>query len=458
MEDINKKCSFKEHKEINAISYCQDCNVFICNKCLKYHQGLFEYHNITNLEKNKDLFIDICKEKKHRNKLEFYCKKHNQLCCAACITKIETKGYGQHKDCDICTIEDIKEEKKNKLKDNIKYLEDLSKNLSDSIKELKTILDKIEERKEELKLKIQNIFTKLRTALNEREDELLLEVDNKYNDIFGKEDIIKESEKLPNKIKLSLEKGKLIDKDLNDNNKLSSIINNCINIEDNIKIISLINDNIKKYKMNEEINIAFDTEEEYYNNFIKSIKSLGNFYDLSNIDSLILKNKEDLIKFDNLISTKIKIFNIKLLYRSSRDGLTLNILKDKINNKSKLIFLFLSGNSRIFGSFIKSTIKIEIDLDNYIKDKDAFAFSLNNNKIYEILIPDLAMRFQKDYLLLIGNNGCGNGFWIGKNNGLVYDGQYLLGKPKVYDFQKSNELTEGNNKLTELEIFEINFN
>ena len=409
MEDINKKCSFKEHKEINAISFCHDCNIFICNKCLKYHQGLFEQHHITNLEKNKDLFIDICKEKKHRNKLEFYCKKHNQLCCAACITKIETKGYGQHKDCDICTIEDIKEEKKNKLKDNIKYLEDLSKNLNDSIKELKTIFDKIEERKEELKLKIQNIFTKIRTALNEREDELL-------------------------------------------------IINNCINIEDNIKIISLINDNIKKYKMNEEINIAFDTEEEYYNNFIKSIKSLGNFYDLSNIDSLILKNKEDLIKFDNLISTKIKIFNIKLLYRSSRDGLTLNILKDKINNKSKLFFLFLSGNTRIFGSFIKATIKIEIDLDNYIKDKDAFAFSLNNNKIYEILIPDLAIRFQKDYPLLIGNNAKGNGFWISKNNGLVYDGGYLLGKPKVYDFQKSNELTEGNNKLTELEIFEINFN
>ena len=458
MEDINKKCSFKEHKEINAISFCHDCNIFICNKCLKYHQGLFEQHHITNLEKNKDLFIDICKEKKHRNKLEFYCKKHNQLCCAACITKIETKGYGQHKNCDICAIEDIKEEKKNKLKDNIKYLEDLSEDLNDSIKELKTIFDKIEERKEELKLKIQNIFTKIRTALNEREDELLLEVDNKYNDIFGKEDIIKESEKLPNKIKLSLEKGKLIDKDWNDNNKLSSIINNCINIEDNIKIISLINDNIKKYKMNEEINIAFDTEEEYYNNFIKNIKSLGNFYDLSNIDSLILKNKEDLIKFDNLISTKIKIFNIKLLYRSSRDGLTLNILKDKINNKSKLIFLFLSGNTRIFGSFIKATIKIEIDLDNYIKDKDAFAFSLNNNKIYEILIPDLAIRFQKDYLLLIGNNACGNGFWIGKNNGLVSDGKYLLGNPKVYDFQKSNELTEGNNKLTELEIFEINFN
>ena len=67
------------------------------------------------------------------------------------------------------------------------------------------------ENKEELKLNIQNIFTKIRNELNKREDELLFEVDKKFNDIFGNEDIIKESEKLPNKIKISLEKGKKID-------------------------------------------------------------------------------------------------------------------------------------------------------------------------------------------------------------------------------------------------------
>ena len=47
-------------------------------------------------------------------------------------------------------------------------------------------------------------------------------------------------EKFPKKIKLSLEKGKLIDKEW-DNNNLYSYINDCINIENNIKIISTIN-------------------------------------------------------------------------------------------------------------------------------------------------------------------------------------------------------------------------
>ena len=40
-------------------------------------------------------------------------------------------------------------------------------------------------------------------------------------------------------VKLSLEKGKLIDKEWNDKNKLNSIINDCINIE-NIYMESLL--------------------------------------------------------------------------------------------------------------------------------------------------------------------------------------------------------------------------
>ena len=44
--------------------------------------------------------------------LSYFCKDHNQLCCAACIAKINKNGDGQHHDCDVCSIEDIKEEKK----------------------------------------------------------------------------------------------------------------------------------------------------------------------------------------------------------------------------------------------------------------------------------------------------------------------------------------------------------
>ena len=76
---------------------------------------------------------------------------------------------------------------------------------------IKIIVEKINKSKEDLKLKIQNIFTNIRNTLNTREDELLAEVDAKYNEIYFNEDIIKQIEKLPNKVKLSLEKGKLIE-------------------------------------------------------------------------------------------------------------------------------------------------------------------------------------------------------------------------------------------------------
>ena len=451
MEENKKKCSNEEHINIDAVSYCQDCNIYICNKCSNHHQVLFKKHITYNIDNNKEIFIDKCQENEHNIKFEFYCKNHNKLCCAACISKIKTNGFGQHKDCDVCILQDIKEEKKKKLKDNIKFLEDLSINLNNSIKELKRIYEQIDKRKEDLKSKIQNIFTKIRTALNEREDELLLEVENKYKELFGNENIIKECEKLPNTIKKSLEEGKLIDNDWKDNNKLSSIINKCNNIENNIKNINIINENISKNRINNDINIEFPIENKYFENIINNIKNFGCFNINNDLDSLILKNKDELFKFYNLLSSKIKSLNMKLLYRASRDGLNLNSLKNKINNKSNLIFLFLTGNTRIFGAFISS--KVEVEHKKYTKDENAFVFSLNNNKIYKILIPDYAIYFEKDHPLLIGNNWNGNGFFI-------YSGNFnenLLTLPKIYDFQKDNELAEGKKKFNELEIFEITY-
>ena len=134
----NQKCSSEAHQETYAIAYCGQCKIFMCNKCLNYHKELFENHQLNDVNKNNnEIFIDICKNPGHEKRYECFCKKHNELCCGLCITKLECKGYGQHKDCDICLIDDIKEEKKNKLKENIKFLKDLTNNFEDTINELK---------------------------------------------------------------------------------------------------------------------------------------------------------------------------------------------------------------------------------------------------------------------------------------------------------------------------------
>ena len=47
-----KKCSFKQHYDIDDIKYCQECKIYMCNKCLNNHQSLFGNHNQNNLDKD----------------------------------------------------------------------------------------------------------------------------------------------------------------------------------------------------------------------------------------------------------------------------------------------------------------------------------------------------------------------------------------------------------------------
>ena len=184
MENKKKKCSLKKHSDLDAINYCLECKIYLCNKCQNHHFELFETHHLYKIGKNiSDIITGYCKETGHNNKLKYFCKSHNQLCCGDCVANIEGEGNGQHKDCDICFIKEIEDIKKNKLKENINYLEDLSNKIEQSINDLKILFNKINENKETLKLKINKIFTKIRNILNEREDEILFQVYNQFNPI-----------------------------------------------------------------------------------------------------------------------------------------------------------------------------------------------------------------------------------------------------------------------------------
>ena len=85
MENIKKKCSNKKHSEIDAISFCQNCRIYLCNKCQNLHLELFDYHETVNIKKNMELiFTGYCDEINHFNKLEYFCNDHNKLFCANC--------------------------------------------------------------------------------------------------------------------------------------------------------------------------------------------------------------------------------------------------------------------------------------------------------------------------------------------------------------------------------------
>ena len=153
MEIQNAKCSSSKHSEINAVSYCPECNKYLCDKCLNYHAET-EDHEVIDLNQKNEIFIDKCKIENHNDKLEFYCKEHNTLCCTACITKIKAEGYGQHHDCDIYHIKKIKDEKRNKLKENINNLEELNKQIDQSVNKYKEIYEQVNNNIDALKSKI----------------------------------------------------------------------------------------------------------------------------------------------------------------------------------------------------------------------------------------------------------------------------------------------------------------
>ena len=278
MEAKTKNCFFPGHSNTEATIFCQDCKLFMCNKCENIYSEVCKTHKKYKLDKNmKDLFIGLCLEENHLQELSYFCKTHNKLCCANCIAKIKDEKNGQHGDCDICSIKNIEQEKKQNLNENIKKLENMSNNLIEKINELKNIFVTINEKKENLKIKIQKIFTNIRSELNNREEELLLEIDKQFEKNFFNEDIITKGEKLPNKLKTALEKGKTIDKDWN-NNKLNSSINNCLIIENYIQDLNTIDTELKKSKLNGRLDIKFKPEENEIKPFIEKIKNFGKIY------------------------------------------------------------------------------------------------------------------------------------------------------------------------------------
>ena len=120
----------------------------------------------TSLEKGKLINIEWNDNKKNALINDCLNIEQNIITINTIKGKIKNKEIGEHSDCDVCFIEDIEKEKKNKLEENIKILEELSNNLKDSINASNLSMDKINDIKESIKKNIQQIFTKLRNELS----------------------------------------------------------------------------------------------------------------------------------------------------------------------------------------------------------------------------------------------------------------------------------------------------
>ena len=433
------RCSFSEHKNNNAIKLCSVCKIYMCNKCEKLHSGLFTNHHLYNIDQNiNDIFSGFCNKENHFDKLDYFCRSHNTLCCSSCIVKVKKKGRGQHSDCDVCILEDIISEKKEILKNNLKDLQNISDSLQTSIIKLKESFEAINKEKEELKIKIQKIFTDLRNNLNNREDELLSKVDEIFDIIPFNEKKIKDLEKLPNKIKISLEKGNKINNEWNNENELCSIINGCLYIENNIKDIKLINSENINYK---SLNLRFFPEENKINELKDTIKNFGDIREYNTF----LKNE---IVLNNLNDYNLSGENNDIITKIGNDGyrgtLILNELERSKENSWKIKLLNSTDNFHYYLGVATSDFNINANYSHcgwylYVYNQRLYTSNENNiaNNNFKADIPKseikIVMNMKERTLKFIID---------GKDNGIAFK-DIPLDKPlypAIYMYYENDSL------------------
>ena len=413
MDNITNKCYNEDHPNTDAIYYCIECKISMCNKCESFHSKLFKNHNKINLDKNKDvseIFTGFCKEKNHFDKLDYYCKNHNKLCCAGCISKLKIKDKGQHSDCEICSLEDIKESKEKLLKENILNLEKLSKDVDKLINEMKVLFEKVNKDKEELKLNIQKIFTRIRNAINDREDEILLKVNELFDIIYIKENEMNEIDKYPNKIKDLLKQSKNEIEKWNNNNKnynvLGSFLNSCINIEKSLLSINNTDKSLKQCKNGLSTMIKFSpSEENEINEFISEITSFGK---VSKENKVIQIHQNESVK--KCIDFKIKSTDEELkglsikIFPFSKEEYNIYYPNDAIFKDDELILtLHLDVKNEFLNEVFKNKDNYENTLQKILMnifENEIFSLRKKENKLFLDILSEAPEQDKKDFLFV----------------------------------------------------------
>ena len=311
-------------------------------------------------------------------------------------------------------------------------------------------MKKITLKKEQIKTDIQKTFTKLRNELNNREDKLIEETDKLFENSFEKEVILKNCEKLPNKIKQTLEKCKTTYDNWNDEKKLKFLINDSINIENYIKEIKSINDIVKNSNENYS-SIRFILGESEINFLLDKIKNFGIirddifFLEPSNIISAstninFIINQ---IKTNNNIESN-KVCKLKLLYRTTKDGDDCKVYHQKTNNIPDTLTIIKTKEDITFGGYTK--IKIPKCNGQDLRDDKAFIFSLDYNKLY---FP------KKNFCSKHSNEGYGPIFGIyGEHNYINYP---ILVRGKKFLTTKDNSTCTKDSTYNNFEFdYELN--
>ena len=146
---------------------------------------------------------------------------------------------------------------------------------------------------------------------------------------------------------------------------------------ENVKINELTNIILElKNKINELENTVSNQQKE-----INILKEKTNFIPIDELNQSKILEGEDYSFINSLFSEKCS-FN--LLYRATRDGSYPKDYHKKCDNQGPTLTLIKTDNNRKFGGYVSKDREYGTANEVYVKDKNAFIFSINKKTKYNI--------------------------------------------------------------------------
>lgn len=171
------------------------------------------------------------------------------------------------------------------------------------------------------------------------------------------------------------------------------------------------------------------------------------------IQSNILEGKEDYSFINSLFSNKCT-FN--LLYRATRDGSYPRDYHKKCDNQGPTLTLIKTDNNRKFGGYVSKDREYGTNDEKYVKDKNAFIFSIDKKKKYNIK-DENTDAFSNSSIR--GPNFTVNlGFYLNVDSGNMFEPRNSYESKTIPNYNSYNQYEfAGKNgfKAVEIEIFKV---
>ncbi|XP_071161844.1 E3 ubiquitin-protein ligase TRIM33-like [Mytilus edulis] len=192
MTSFDKKfctlCYDDDGTSTEAVTWCTDCEVFLCTDCGKHHKRLKtskdhktmstkDYHKLPKFIKE---ISNQCKD--HKKKFELYCSSHGCPCCVTCITD-------EHQKCqELKPLSDILENVKSSASVQLfeKDLKNVKENFEEIIKYLNSRIETSTIQKQKAAEQIGSMRKSIDDFFNKLEQEILKDLESKQSKLKSK--------------------------------------------------------------------------------------------------------------------------------------------------------------------------------------------------------------------------------------------------------------------------------